>query len=122
MNIERRQSFVFLKPVELLELVLIESLLRFVSLLLDFSLKVVDLFVAKDMASYRIYRVTFALFLATITICEIAFTFVNSGRRKRLKICTSPTRDTMAMALDPHPRYRVFYSIIVIQLQRQQKV
>jgi hypothetical protein len=27
----------------------------------------------------------------------------------------------MAVALDPHPRYRVFYSIIVIQLQQEQK-
>lgn len=27
----------------------------------------------------------------------------------------------MAVALDPHPRYRVFYIIIVIQLQQEQK-
>ena len=46
---------------------------------------------------------------------------LNSGRRKWLLLCSSPKRDTMAVALDPHPRYRVFYSIIVIQLQQEQK-
>jgi hypothetical protein len=47
-----------------------------------------------------------AVISVTSYLCNVIQ--LNSGRTKRLKQCTTSYKDTMAVALDPHPRYRVF--------------
>jgi hypothetical protein len=49
-------------------------------------------------------------FLSSLYVPSLfsSMTVFSSGRTKRLKQCTTSYKDTMAVALDPHPRYRVF--------------